>query len=418
MKHQLSGGRTFKRPPSHPLRTALLFSGLSRPVAFSGCPLLLRQARLFFYGWPSDECSRDSSPIIRVRASAHESSGYTIHAPWLKTAVDEPTMATALCSLAIEMVAAFCEEHPHVLCLHAAAAKRGEHTLLLLGDNHAGKSTLLSRLLADGWTSLGDDLIGVMVEGKIMSFGIPLRLRLPLPPSSELARFVHSCGGIRDGRYLHLRTEPHSAPFGTISSPTHILVLQRRSRIKAELLPLKRLAGLIRLMPHYVMRTGSAESTFRYAAELMHRTSASLFRYDDLDEAAALLRQFSECGLSQPRAYVSSGKGRTNIPEVQPVIQTKEHVFKETQEQYIRSSNVRTFHEYGRAFLVNQDTDIIYGLNRTGELLWSLLADPLSEKEATLFLHRCFPGTDRERIRRDMSSLFRELKEKRLIRHV
>src|SRR5579871_2989591 len=45
-----------------------------------------------------------------------------------------------------------------VLVFHAAAATFGDEAVLLAGDSGAGKSALLARLVARGWTMLADDL--------------------------------------------------------------------------------------------------------------------------------------------------------------------------------------------------------------------------------------------------------------------
>ena len=55
--------------------------------------------------------------------------------------------------------------------------------MLMFGANRAGKSVLTARLMAAGHIGCGDDMIGMTEEGEIVSFGIPPRLRLPLPRS-------------------------------------------------------------------------------------------------------------------------------------------------------------------------------------------------------------------------------------------
>ena len=127
--------------------TDLLFAGLKQPVRFFRCPMLLGQVRRFFHSWPHEEVAPSpGGAVIHVRAFGREEKGYDIRAPWLPEPLHEPTMASALCSLAIELVAAFGEEHPDVTCLHAAAVQLDGNTVLLLGESGTGKEVMASSI--------------------------------------------------------------------------------------------------------------------------------------------------------------------------------------------------------------------------------------------------------------------------------
>ncbi len=60
---------------------------------------------------------------------------------------------------------------PHALThigkyvLHAAALSKGGKGVLLLGASGAGKSSLCAHLIKNGWQALGDDAVGLAVEG-------------------------------------------------------------------------------------------------------------------------------------------------------------------------------------------------------------------------------------------------------------
>lgn len=318
-------------------------------------------------------------------------------------------MASALCSLAIELVSAFCEAHPQMTCLHAAV-RFGSGAALLLGDNHAGKSTLVSRLMAEGQVCLGDDLIGVVPGGALWAFGIPPRLRLPLPSSPKLAAFVQKNRGIRDDRYQYLRADcAFSAPFGQALPLERIIILQRRSGEHARFLPLTQDSGLMQLLPHYVMRRGSADIVLGQAAHLIREVPAFVFRYSSLDEAAdALLNRLSTDAvtpdappLPQPHESCTAMPPRESPPLSRVC--------------HIQAPGTRIRMEHGHIFLMDGASDRMYGLNRLGEALWRMLEQPLSEAEAAQLLQEAFPRTDKGRIAYDVAELFARLRHEGLI---
>lgn len=393
------------------LMTDILFTDVERPVRFLHCPMLLGQARRFFHAWPHEEARLpEGDAVIHVRAFGREPGGYDIRAPWMPGPCHEPSMASALCSLAIELVAAFCESHPQMTCLHAAAVRSGNGTLLLLGDNHAGKSTLVARLMAEGRVCLGDDLIGVAPGGTLWSFGIPPRLRLPLPSSPGLAAFVQKNRGIRDDRYQYLRADcAFSAPFGQALPPDRIIILQRRSGERARLLPVTHDSGLMQLLPHYVMRRGSADIVLGQAAHLIRNVPAFVFRYSGLDEAADVL-------LNRPStdAVAPEAPHHPRPHESSPAMYARETPrLSRTCHRQAPGTRIRV--EHGNIFLMDGASDRMYGLNRLGETLWHMLEQPLSEAEAAQLLQEAFPGTDKGRIAHDVAEIFARLRHEGLI---
>ena len=390
--------------------TDLLIAGLKQPVRFFRCPMLLGQVRRFFHSWPHEEVAPSpGGAVIHVRAFGREEKGYDIRAPWLPEPLHEPTMASALCSLAIELVAAFGEEHPDVTCLHAAAVQIGGNTVLLLGDNRAGKSTLVARLMAQGQLSLGDDLIGVTPQGELLSFGIPPRLRLPLPPSAALAAFARTYKGIRDDRYQYLQAACGlCAPFGQRALPTHIVILQRRGTESARFLPLEHRSGLMQLLPHYVMRRGSAETVLSQASQLIREIPALMFRYSNLDEACDALLHRLEAAPSAPAAPLPPA----GFPLPSPAEQQRGPLSRAC---FIQAPGTRLRVKHGNTFLLDGASDRVYGLNSLGKALWNLLEEPLSEAEAAFLLQEAFPHAEKQQIAHDVAELFSLLKAEGLI---
>ena len=396
--------------------TDVLFAGIRLPVRFLQCPVLFGQALDFFHAWPF-EIIQDPTVAcsVQMTASGQEATGYDISAPWLNSPLHEPTLTSALCSLAIELVAAFCKEHD-MLCLHAAAMGFQEEHTLLLGGNHAGKSTLIARLMADGCTSYGDDLIGITARGDIFSFGIAPRLRLPLPPSSPLLDFLLQHKGIGDDRYQYIKADsPLVAPFGHTAVLTRIVMLQRRSDGPAEFIPLTQASGLQGLLPHYVMQRGTAEAVFRQASAIMQHIPAGCFRYASLDEAASLLKQFPAEPHAAPPAATVSPSYRCRTRRLRAIRSRAIKPRPRALQCYVQAPGVQAFSEYGSFFLTDSSSDAVFGLNRPGELLWNMLKQPLCEQEASLLLQEAFPSISRSRIQRDVEELFSRLKHKKLI---
>ena len=189
-------------------RQDVFFAGVPGAVRLHDCEGLLPALDAFFRLWPHAPQPAGLPTISGMLPSGlHETApllvitpqgrGYRLRSPWLPAPRYEPSRACLLCSLAIELVAACCHACPRLISLHAAAVCLHGRTLVFCGDNRAGKSTLVARLMAGAARGLGDDLLGLH-RGKIFSFGVAPRLRLPPPSSPALKRFMNERPGIRD----------------------------------------------------------------------------------------------------------------------------------------------------------------------------------------------------------------------------
>ena len=307
-----------------------------------------------------------------------------------------------------------------MFCLHAAAVRLHQETTLLLGNNHAGKSTLVVRLMADGQTSFGDDIIGMTERKDVLSFGIPPRLRLPLPPSDALSEFAGRHRGIHDERYQYVdAADSLSAPFGQSSPLQRIIILRRQSGGKTGFARLGRQEALQNLLPHYVMRRGSADAVLAHASMLAREIPAFLFLYSDLDEAAKLLHDVSERRTAPPEIPAisfpcRSGTGRRPLCRRRPKSTRKASAAR----VWIRNKSVRQVAACGSVFLIDDNADAVHALNAPGLAVWNMLEHPLSEEEAVLLLGEVFPDVPKTRMMHDVSTLFRTLREKRLIQEI
>ena len=411
----------------------LHFQGVPRPVRLVRCADLLEEARVFFLSWPFRESPPAAAAPFAVLHRGRDGR-YRIDADACSPLVEE-TVAGALCGLSIILVTAFCAEPPDTLCLHAAALRFARGGVLLFGANGAGKSALAVRLTAAGHTGYGDDMVGLTPQGSLMSFGIPSRLRLPLPRSDALGDFVRRHKITGDARYQYLRADmPLLAPFGRTLPATRGLILRRAPDSRPRLIPVPPEDGLPRILHHCVILPGTAESVFRRAERLADAMPMFVFRYSDLDEAAEFLRArlAAPCSLSRESGLriaeadrfqpLRSGDSREEPPK-DP--KKKRRLFHSTPlhiatrrnaaRRCVRADAARGFERDSGLFLVNGDTDAVFRLNELGRAVWALLSEPLSEKEAVLLLRECFPAVPQGRIARDMARLFRDLRRARLI---
>ena len=388
-----------------------LFDGIQGAVRLPDHTALLETASAFFALWPHTVTDEDPSAgtLLTVR---YRTSRFTLSAPWLSRPLYEPTTTCLLCSLGIEMIRAFRQAQPHVLCLHAAAAAFTHGTVLLLGDNRAGKSSLAVRLMANCHTIYADDLIGITSDGQAFAFGIAPRLRLPLPPSSRLAEFVQRHAGPGDARYQYVTADPLTmASHGATTPISHAIVLQRHSSGHARLASLPAETGLSQLAGRYIMQQGDASFVARQASRLADRISFLCLHYADLDDAVACLEQHldTQAAPCLPAGSVTQPFDTPSYSKMCPAAILSDNLL------YQQSQGVSLLRKGHNAFLCTPDNNTLYGLNASGLMLWQLLQAPVSISDAVQLLQKAYPHIPAVRLHRDISQLFAHLKNANLI---
>lgn len=417
---------------------------------FTGCPELARQIRDFLRSWPlALEPAGDCHvPPIHIRRDG--AGYYIIDAPWLPEALREPQPAGFLCSFVIEAAVAVRRMWPLAAQMHAAAARLPAGVCLFLGGNRAGKSTLMARLMADGHVCLGDDIIGVTPQAELFSFGIPPRLRLPLPPSAALECFARAHGGLGDHYYLFLELASESlAPFASVCKPDSCIVLNRKDAGSAALRQLPfRPQELLR---HFVLESGSAGAVLN----LVQQFSMSFYEleYASLDDACELLEHLSvelvpsstirpgTCQnkrgfsgnlwpsppLSLPGAFINfqlmddinSEKLPAEMsPKVKQACPTARAGLKKrtlSRRLWRQSRGVAMQTISNTCYLISGNDDAIFSLNPLGAAIWQMLELPLSEAEAAELLAEIFPQEQPAAIASDVRRLFCELRRSGLI---
>ncbi|WP_310599229.1 PqqD family protein [Desulfobulbus sp.] len=398
----------------------LYFSGVPQPVRLIRCAPLLDAMGDVFPTWPfrMERCDPASTPIITVR---HVKGEYRIDAPWLEQSVFADTDACAFSSIVVDLIYAWLEANPQALCLHCAAAEFGGRLVVFPNTNKVGKSLLVTRLMAERRTSYGDDLVALLPEGAGMSFGVPHRLRLPLPASERaVAEFIQAHRGKADTWSQYLAPNaPGLAPFRQTRPIGAFVMLNRKPAGKAELIPADAADSLQNIVYQNLMRRGSALEVLDRAQWLAKEKPCWYLRYARLDDAVALLRQafvetdrgFSKAGHEHETALTAAVEKITPRPN-RPRSRARRRA---SGRNYVRRPEVLIRQEQGEFFLIQATGDEIFHLNALGRAVWELLAEPLSETETVALLASVFPETSRAQIERDVIELFAAFRRKHLL---
>ncbi len=386
----------------------------------------------------------------------------------------EETLAAALCSLGIALVAHWCmaqgtlSMHGALLAMPSAGDADDAGGLLLLGANRGGKSSLCVRLMARGLRTLGDDMLGLDTEGTFLSLGLAPRLRIPLPPSPVLRDFAFGHAGAGDERAFFLQPDPrYLEPFAGRYQARRIRQILILERMPKELCQQPSAQArtpadtLTELVGRFFMQEGSAPDVLDAACHLAETVPCATFRYADLDEAADLLWNLlqrpsqedeneagqglffdgweeemlpapgracddasdagAEYGLNAENEEAEEARADAlSLPDGEEDEDAPDPDYESSKilgtQEYCRCTGVLLEQRLGIHFLVNPDRDGIHVLNETGRIIWQLLGDPLSLDEACLLLEEVYLQTDPACIARDLQKLFADLLDAGLIR--
>ncbi|MCF8707391.1 hypothetical protein [Rhizorhapis sp. SPR117] len=178
------------------------------------------------------------------------------------------------------------------LALHAACLHRNGRALLLTGRPGAGKTTLTSWLLANGFAYQGDDITMFNADGQVQ--GLPFLPTVksgawPLMSARYADRLQSATHWRPDGKRVRYLVPP--GPIEQASLSVGWIVMLRRSKGgAARLEPLQPARVIRQLLSEAASANGEVD---RAALDTLIRTVAAArafeLHYDDLDEAAALL---------------------------------------------------------------------------------------------------------------------------------
>lgn len=406
-------------------KVELIFEGLPEAPLQVGSRCLRSLIERHLNRWPSIvRSARDSNGTFRVTQTRR---GFRLD---MSQGEGElfATSAELLCDLGIELAEAYVRQTPGLQCLHCAAVAlpglEGERLVVFPNVNRAGKSLLAASFLRYGARIFADDLLAVTESGHGMAFGLPPRLRLPLPASVPyLAGMLKNMAGHGDRRYRFLYPGSSLASFGD-ELPFGAIVLPRRIADGAGHDPrLRRLsaAGALQCMAYqFQMREGQAGDVLSLACRLCESLPLWVLEYDSPEDAAALLvreagRLFSfsyDSGeevlptadfLTKDDLIGLSRSGRTNPFPLDRDLRWR------------RSSDVHVHERDGFAYIIPKEQDSIFGVDGIGHAVFALLEEPLSINEAAGLLAEVFPEVRTEQLESDVAGFFRILYENRLL---
>src|SRR5215204_804516 len=220
----------------------IALDGVKAPISLRNCDELLPPLAAVLGSWrfrileTADQTARDAAATISVLRG---SSSYQIASPWLDEPVAERTQVGAVFSLSAELGRAFAEERPERLCLHCAAVETDGRLILFPNSENAGKSTLATRLAAQGLRLFADDVLAISETSQHgISLGIAPRLRLPLSAGTSFHAFVESHRGPCDEEFLYLALPAaHLAQHGQTAPLGATVLLDRRRSAPVKLTP-------------------------------------------------------------------------------------------------------------------------------------------------------------------------------------
>lgn len=174
----------------------------------------------------------------------------------------------------------------HGTVLHAAAVRRHDRVVLLLGPTGTGKSTLSCFLAQRGWEFLGDDAVSVLPGPSIVGSGLPAKLR---PASLSLLDPL-------DVALPSLTATPSGQTYvgwpravGVDPYPSVMVALHRSDNVATELRELSKTELLRELAFSTFAFADNQPRLFPVLADLADEVPGLTLTYDGLADAAAAL---------------------------------------------------------------------------------------------------------------------------------
>ena len=385
------------------------FESSSAMVEIPACPIFLNALRSAARDWPFEEVSGDAgAPSLRV-----EEVGGRYHVHDDGHEVTETTAVGGACLVMVEIIESCIEDAPKTLWLHCGSVLINGRLVVFPSHSHAGKSTLIARLAAAGYTVFGDDILPLTADdGFGTALGLAPRLRLPLPSraSAPFVAFVDGHRGATDGRYLFLDLGPEGlAARGRIAPLGAIVLLDRRAAGPASVGPAPRAVVLQTLVNQNFTLGEAGMETLDRLHKVMDEVPCLTLQYSDLEDAIALVARTFEAwpvdvgsilggtGTFARPPLTAAGDEDALLASAPPLRWSSNVI-------YARAARVDLREVEGELFLAGSD-DAIYHLNPVGAGVWRLLEEPASRCEVTDVVAAAFPHVERETIENDVTSL-------------
>ena len=398
----------------------LAFDGVSRPIRFDGCADIASDVLGVLRGWRTVEVTASDTgsewaPAITVTRTG---SRYRIDSPWRKEPRITDDRVDAVCDFIVDLVNARVADDHSLLCLHSAAAEISGRLIVFPSTYRAGKSTFIACLAAAGVRIFSDDILPIRApDDRGVAPGVLPRPRLPLPvtASSALGDFVRSRKRLHNRRYAYI--DPGIgllAHHGETAKIGAFVVLRRTPGARAGLVPMTAGEALRRVILRNFAREPDAAGILERLHALVSGVDCFTLRYDDGEEAAALVREsfgaWPGHSLPAPAPATLRAAAFPGEPPGEPV--------ETTRGTFRRNPAIAEKAVDGELFLVDGGGEEIFHLNAVGAGLWRLLADPTGPGEASDILQQAFPTVEEARIAADVGRLLGKLVARGLVERV
>jgi hypothetical protein len=257
------------------------FGGIKVAV-YSDVPEVLTGLKRIFREMLESEPTRTAERLeVQWRDGKYKVSGIT------EACIEYGSVAETVERLRYEVVLRLIQARSDLIWLHAGAAAYRCSSVMILGPWGRGKSTLVTRLYAKGWTYLSDDVVPLDPNsGRAFPFPLTPMVReepgeeLPLERVSELRKAV-----------VLLRPERVSRdplPISTAVFPIY------RCGCHTELLPCSPATAALELLQNCLNFPIHREAAVRYICDLVRKVPAFRLCYSDGRLAAELIAKAHE----------------------------------------------------------------------------------------------------------------------------
>jgi hypothetical protein len=291
-----SGSRAPAGSPAAPVDLWRMGPG-DAAVLVAGADPLLPFLPYFLGGWDLRWAGDERGPDIRADVEVVDGGDGSFrvvgHGPGgADFAFDNPYDAAN--GLAGALIGAFVARTPDTICIHAAAAQVGNGLVVLIGESHAGKSSVALQLAVLGNRFFGDDQVAVRLASPPtgLCLGLMPKVRTPLPADcgEPFREFVEAYTAMEGEGMVYLKLwDREAGSFGERAPVRALVFLDRVDSGPAELGAAGR-AELVKAMVEtaFAPHLGSAELVAGLTC-LAAEADVRRLRFSSSREAAALL---------------------------------------------------------------------------------------------------------------------------------
>lgn len=381
----------------------LHLEGLPGPVRL--CPRSQPVAdalRAVLAGWPAriDGGDTGSDAFLEIERGDGAFRMHRVHDGWRSIESDDLGI---VCSAIVEIVNGYVDDTPGLGLLHAGSVAFGDRLVLFPASRRAGKSTLVTRLLAGGRKVFSDDLIPIeLASGMAVATGCLPRPRLPLPANATAAfrRFVDRHALARDDDYAYV--EPGSdrrVMFGDRMPLGAVVLLQRAAApVKAALEPAPADEVLWTLLAQDTRRNSPARAMLDDYLRIVGGVQRWRLSYFDLEDAVRCLDDaFASWDEAPLPVRTESRAGTAGVA-------ASAHPGEVGGAQFRCGGHLEISRVGDAGFLVDRRNNTIHNVNAAGMAVWDLLGEGATRDAIVAVFCEAFPGMPRETLVRDVDA--------------